>query len=47
MFPDEEFRARPPLAGAPRPFRLPPVTTFTLDRGVEVYLVEQHVLPLV
>jgi zinc protease len=46
-FPDEAFRARPPLAGAPRPFRLPPVATFTLASGIEVYLIEQHVLPLV
>ena len=47
VFPDEAFRAHPPPAGAPRPFRLPPVTTFTLASGIVVYLVEQHVLPLV
>jgi predicted Zn-dependent peptidase len=47
VFPDEEFRGRPPFAGAPRPFRLPPVAAFTLASGIEVYLVEQHVLPLV
>jgi zinc protease len=47
VFPDEEFRSRPPLAGAPRPFHLPPVAAFTLASGIEVYLVEQHVLPLV
>ncbi|HEU4726823.1 MAG TPA: pitrilysin family protein [Kofleriaceae bacterium] len=46
-FPDEPFRARQPAAGAPRPFRLPPVKTFTLGSGVKVYLVEQHALPLV
>ncbi|HMG52241.1 MAG TPA: insulinase family protein, partial [Kofleriaceae bacterium] len=47
VFPDEAFRAQPPVAGAPRPFRLPPVATFRLDSGPEVYLVEQHALPLV
>ena len=47
VFPDEAFRAQPPLGGVPRPFRLPPVATFRLDSGVEVYLVEQHALPLV
>lgn len=47
VFPDEAFRAGPPAAGAPRPFRLPPVASFTLASGVTVYLVEQHTLPLV
>jgi len=47
VFPDEAFRAQPPPAGAPRPFRLPPVQTFTLASGIVVYLVEQHTLPLV
>jgi predicted Zn-dependent peptidase len=47
VFPDEEFRARQPVAGPPRPFRLPPVKSFTLKSGIKVYLVEQHGLPLV
>ena len=47
VFPDEAFRARPPEAGEPRPFRLPPVQAFTLACGIEAYLVEQHALPLV
>ena len=47
VFPEEEFRSRQPVAGAPRPFRLPPVKSFTLKSGVKVYLVEQHALPLV
>jgi zinc protease len=47
VFPDEAFRAQPPIAGEPRPFRLPPVTAFTLPSGIAVYLVEQHALPLV
>lgn len=47
VFPDEPFRAHQPAAGAPRPFRMPPVKAFTLASGVKVYLVEQHALPLV
>jgi zinc protease len=47
VFPEEEFRARQPVAGPPRPFRLPPVKSFTLKNGIKVYLVEQHGLPLV
>jgi len=47
VFPDEGFRSRQPAAGAPRPFRLPPIKVFTLRSGVKVYLVEQHALPLV
>jgi zinc protease len=47
VFPEEAFRARQPVAGPPRPFRLPPVQTFRLDTGIEVYLVEQHALPVV
>ena len=46
-FPDEDFRAHQPAAGAPRSFRLPPVKPFTLDNGIKVYLVEQHALPIV
>jgi zinc protease len=46
-FPDEAFRAQPPAAGEPRPFRLPAIQTFTLASGIEVYLVAQHTLPLV
>lgn len=46
-FPDEAFRRQQPKAGAPRPFRLPPVRPFTLKNGVRAYLVEQHELPIV
>ena len=46
-FPDEDFRAHQPAAGAPRPFRLPAVKPFTLANGIKVYLVEQHTLPIV
>lgn len=47
QFPDEDFRAQQPAAGPPRPFKLPPVKTFTLENGIKVYLVEQHTLPIV
>jgi predicted Zn-dependent peptidase len=47
VFPDEAFRSQQPVTGAPRAFRLPPVKAFTLASGVQVYLVEQHALPLV
>jgi zinc protease len=47
QFPEEEFRATQPTAGAPRPFRLPVMKPFTLKNGIKVYLVEQHTLPIV
>jgi zinc protease len=46
-FPDEDFRNTQPAPGPARPFRLPEVQTFKLTSGVEVYLVEQHTLPIV
>ncbi len=46
-FPEEAFRSEQPKAGAPRPFKLPKVKPFTLKSGIKVFLVEQHVLPLV
>lgn len=46
-FPDEAFRAKQPVAGPARPFRLPKVAPFTLKNGIKVYLVEQHALPIV
>ena len=45
--PTRRFARASRCAGAPRPFRLPPMKTFTLASGIEVYLVEQHALPLV
>jgi hypothetical protein len=47
QFPNEDFRAHQPAAGAPRPFKLPKVQHFALKNGIQVYLVEQHNLPLV
>jgi zinc protease len=46
-FPDEPFRAAQPPAGPPRPFQLPAMQSFKLANGVQVYLVEQHTLPIV
>lgn len=47
VFPDDATRrVRPaPLDG--KPFHPPGVQTFQLDGGISVYLVEQHVLPIV
>lgn len=47
VFPDEPFRATQPPPGPPRPFQLPAVQNFRLPSGVDVYLVEQHTLPIV
>lgn len=47
VFPDEDFRRKQPEPTAPRPFKLPPVKPFTLKNGIQVYLVEQHTLPIV
>jgi zinc protease len=46
-FPDEEFRAHQPGPGPQRPFHLPAMKPFTLGNGIQVYLVEQHALPIV
>ena len=46
-FPDEPFRAGQPKPTAPRPFRLPKMKPFKLASGIQVYLVEQHALPIV
>ena len=47
VFPDESFRAIQPEAGPARPFQLPKVQTFKLADGLQVYLVEQHTLPII
>ncbi len=46
-FPEEDFRLKQPAGSAPRPFRLPKVKPFRLANGLQVYLVEQHALPIV
>src|SRR5687767_12892224 len=40
VFPEEDFRATQPAAGAVRPFRLPKIKPFTLKSGIKVFLVE-------
>ncbi len=47
VFPEEAFRATQPVPGPVRPFKLPAVQTFKLASGTEVFLVEQHTLPIV
>jgi zinc protease len=44
--PDESFRATRPAAAAPRPFVTPDAQSFTLSNGVQVLLVERHLLPM-
>jgi predicted Zn-dependent peptidase len=46
-FPDDAFRRAVPEPASPRPFAMPPIRPFTLGNGIAVYLVEQHVLPIV
>lgn len=47
QFPNEDFRASQPPPGDVRPFKFPKVKPFALKSGVQVYLVEQHNLPIV
>ncbi len=47
QFPNEEFRAHQPAASAPHAFHLPKVKKFTLENGIDVFLVEHHELPIV
>jgi len=47
VFPDEPFRGHQPQAGPARPFHIPDIRRFTLDNGVDVYLLEKHTLPMV
>jgi zinc protease len=46
-FPAEDFRAKPPESGAPRPFDAPDIARYKLKNGIEVYHVERHELPTV
>ncbi|HEY1814287.1 MAG TPA: pitrilysin family protein [Kofleriaceae bacterium] len=46
-FPDEAFRATQPAPGPVHAFKLPVMKPFALPNGIEVYLVEQHDLPIV
>ena len=42
----QEWRKTAPKAGPPPAVHLPVPTTFTLDNGLKVYLVEDHALPI-
>jgi hypothetical protein len=46
-FPEEPFRAERPAPSAERPFTPPAVRRFKLAQAVEVFLVEDHDLPVV
>jgi zinc protease len=46
-FPQDEFRAKQPAGGPARPLQLPSVTRFKTKGGIQVYLVEDHVTPVV
>lgn len=43
----ETWRKNPPVAQPPRPFKLPSVTTYKLDNGLDVQLLEDHRVPFV
>ena len=45
--PDAEFRAKRPVAGTERAFKVPAVKRFKLKNGLKVILAESHKLPLV
>ncbi len=47
VFPEEDFRKKQPEATELRPFKFPAVKPFVLASGIQVYLVEQHALPIV
>lgn len=43
----EAWRKNPPQTPAPRPFKLPSVTTYKLDNGLNVQLLEDHRVPFI
>lgn len=47
VFPEEAFRAQQPKEAAPRPFQLPKMQHFKLQKQIDVYLVENHDLPTI
>jgi zinc protease len=46
-FPAEAFRAAQPAPTAERPFQLPAITRFAMGPAIDVYLMENHDLPVV
>lgn len=43
---DKKTYPEPPAGASPRPVQFPPVQRFTLDNGMDVFLVEDHDVPL-
>lgn len=42
---NEQWRKNPPTAPPPRPFKLPTITSYKLDNGLQVQLIEDHRVP--
>ncbi|MCA9636670.1 MAG: insulinase family protein [Myxococcales bacterium] len=47
VWPDEPFRAQQPAPGPIAQLQLPAIKTFTMDNGIEVFLVSEETLPTV
>ncbi len=41
----EQWRKNPPSSPPPRPFKLPTITSYKLDNGLQVQLIEDHRVP--
>jgi zinc protease len=41
----DQWRKNPPSVPAPRPFKLPTITNYKLDNGLQVQLIEDHRVP--
>lgn len=41
----EQWRKNPPASPPPRPFKLPTITSYKLDNGLQVQLIEDHRVP--
>ncbi|MBA3707862.1 MAG: insulinase family protein, partial [Planctomycetes bacterium] len=46
-FPEDAFRAKQPQPATMAPFAQPRLTSFALENGIRVHLVERHALPTV
>lgn len=42
---NEQWRKNPPSSPPPRPFKLPTITSYKLDNGLQVQLIEDHRVP--
>lgn len=42
---NEQWRKNPPASPPPRPFKLPTITSYKLDNGLQVQLIEDHRVP--